>query len=84
MNRRRLDFEAFRDAVLQVSGQLQLEPMGGPSQEITGEHPAVRRTLYAFIERQNLPGLFRVFDMASPDTHAPNGSRRRCLSRPCI
>ena len=71
MNRRRLDFEAFRDAVLQVSGQLQLEPMGGPSQEITGEHPAVRRTLYAFIERQNLPGLFRVFDMASPDTHAP-------------
>ncbi len=71
MNRRRLDFEALRDAVLQVSGQLQCEPIGGPSQEITGEHPSPRRTLYAFIERQNLPGLFRSFDVASPDTHAP-------------
>ena len=27
-----------------------------------------RRTVYGFIERQNLPGLFRSFDFASPDT----------------
>ena len=35
--------------------------------------PAVhaRRTLYAFIDRQNLPGLFRTFDYASPDAHSP-------------
>ena len=27
--------------------------------------------MYGFIDRQNLPGLFRTFDFASPDTHAP-------------
>jgi len=27
-----------------------------------------RRTVYGFIDRQNLPGLFRTFDFASPDT----------------
>src|SRR6185295_1184612 len=26
-----------------------------------------RRTIYAFIDRQNLPGMFRTFDFASPD-----------------
>ena len=30
-----------------------------------------RRTVYGFIDRQNLPGLFRTFDFASPDTHQP-------------
>ena len=27
-----------------------------------------RRTIYGFIDRQNLPGLFRTFDFASPDS----------------
>ncbi len=70
-NRRRLDFEAIRDAVLHVSGGLQAESVGGPSAPITGKTASQRRTLYAFLDRQNLPGLFRVFDVASPDTHAP-------------
>jgi hypothetical protein len=30
-----------------------------------------RRTIYGLIDRQNLPGLFRAFDFASPDTHSP-------------
>jgi hypothetical protein len=30
-----------------------------------------RRAVYGFIDRQNLPGTFRSFDMALPDTHAP-------------
>ena len=30
-----------------------------------------RRTVYGFIDRQNLPGLFRTFDFASPDAHSP-------------
>jgi len=30
-----------------------------------------RRTVYGFIDRQNLPGLFRTFDFASPDTSSP-------------
>ena len=27
--------------------------------------------MYGFIDRQNLPGLFRTFDFASPDTSTP-------------
>jgi len=69
-NRRRLDFEAQRDAFLFVSGALD-GTMGGPSVPIAADTTTPRRTVYAFIDRQNLPGLFRTFDFASPDTHAP-------------
>ena len=64
-NRRRLDFEALRDAMLDVSGSLDLA-MGGKSRDLL-EAP-YRRTVYAYIDRQNLPGVFRAFDFASPDT----------------
>ena len=67
MNRRRLEFEPFRDTLLAVSGRLDLE-QGGHSVEITTEPFTTRRTVYSFIERQNLPGIFRTFDFASPDT----------------
>jgi hypothetical protein len=70
MNRKRLDFESMRDSILSVSGQLDTT-IGGPSVEIAGGSPSPRRTLYGFIDRQNLPSLFRTFDFASPDTHAP-------------
>jgi hypothetical protein len=65
--RRRLDFEAMRDTLLAASGRLDLR-MGGHGVEITTKDYAVRRTVYGFVERQNLPGLFRTFDFASPDT----------------
>jgi hypothetical protein len=32
---------------------------------------ATRRSVYLFVDRQNLPGTLRVFDFASPDTHSP-------------
>ena len=67
--RRRLDFESLRDSMLHVSGRLDLTP-GGPSVDISGPD-ATRRTVYAFVDRQNLPGMFRAFDFAGPDTHAP-------------
>jgi hypothetical protein len=70
MNRRRLDFEATRDALLWASGQLDLTT-GGASVDITTQPFNKRRTVYGFIDRQNLPNLFRTFDFASPDTHAP-------------
>lgn len=70
-NRRRLDFEAMRDSLLTVSGQLDAGHVGGPSAEITGDTPSYRRAVYAHIDRQNFPGLFRVFDVALPDTHNP-------------
>lgn len=70
MNRRRLEFEGLRDNLLVVSGQLD-RTLGGPAVQLVSAPFPKRRTLYGFIDRQNLPGLFRVFDMASPDAHTP-------------
>jgi hypothetical protein len=72
MNRRRLDFEALRDSLLFVAGNLD-HTVGGRPVDITTTPYTNRRTVYAFIERQNLPGIFRTFDFASPDA---SSSRR--------
>jgi len=66
-NRRRLELEALRDGLLAASGRLDRR-VGGPAVEITKAPYPLRRTVYAFVERQNLPGVFRTFDFASPDT----------------
>jgi hypothetical protein len=66
MPRHRLDFEGLRDSLLAASGSLDLR-MGGQPVEITTRDYAVRRSVYGMVERQNLPGLFRTFDFASPD-----------------
>lgn len=70
MNRRRLDFEALRDTLLARSGNLDLS-LYGKSEPIDTPPFSARRTLYAYIDRQNLPSIFRTFDMASPDSHSP-------------
>ncbi len=70
MNRRRLDFEALRDSVLVVSGQLD-RTMGGLPVSITSQPATRRRSVYAFIDRARLPGVFQTFDFASPDQHSP-------------
>jgi hypothetical protein len=70
MNRQRLDFEQLRDAILAVSSHLDRK-MGGRAVEIVEPPFSNRRTVYGFIDRQNLPGLFRTFDFASPDTSTP-------------
>jgi hypothetical protein len=36
--------------------------------DIETEPFATRRTIYGLIDRQNLPGVFRTFDFANPDT----------------
>ena len=69
-SRKRLDFEALRDALLMASGALDSQIGGGSVKVAEAPFPR-RRTLYAFIDRQNLPGLMRTFDFANPDTHAP-------------
>ncbi len=66
-NRRRLEFEALRDTLLAASGQLDLTP-GGLPDDLIKEPFTHRRTIYGFIDRQNLPGLFRTFDFPNPDT----------------
>ena len=68
--RKRRDFESMRDGMLAGCDFLDTQ-MGGPSVEITEPRLTPRRSLYARINRQNLPGLFRTFDFASPDMHSP-------------
>jgi hypothetical protein len=70
MNRRRLEFEAMRDSLLAVSGKLDAT-VGGRPVDLLAEPFTTRRTVYGFIDRQDLPGLFRVFDFASPDVSTP-------------
>ncbi|MEP6670075.1 MAG: PSD1 and planctomycete cytochrome C domain-containing protein [Chthoniobacter sp.] len=70
MNRRRLDFEAMRDSLLAVAGQLD-STMGGRPVEITAAPYAKRRAVYGLIDRQNLPGVFHTFDFATPDQTSP-------------
>ena len=70
MNRRRLDLEAFRDSLLAAAGRLDLA-MGGPSVQLTTAPFSTRRSVYGFIERQNLPQFFRTFDFSNPSTHTP-------------
>jgi hypothetical protein len=68
MNRLRLEYEPLRDALLAVAGQLDPR-MGGKGEDMTAPHPPFshRRSVYGFIDRQNLPGVLRTFDFASPD-----------------
>ena len=69
-NRRRLDFEAIRDALLAVSGRLD-EVIGGPPMPSLTEPASNRRTLYGYVDRLNLPGLYRTFDFPDPTTTSP-------------
>ncbi len=69
-NRRRRDFESLRDSILDASNHLQ-HTIGGEPQEITSATPTPRRTVYAMVDRQNLPSIFRTFDFANPDAHSP-------------
>ncbi len=70
MNRRRLDFESTRDSLLAVSGRLDDAIGGPPMPGLTGA-AANRRTLYGFVDRLNLPGLYRTFDFPDPTTTSP-------------
>ncbi len=70
MNRRRLDFEATRDALLAAGGDMDLK-IGGPSIDLLAQPFSRRRSVYGYVDRQNLPGLFRTFDLATPDTTSP-------------
>lgn len=74
MDRRRLDFEAMRDAILFVSGELDFA-VGGPSVARIMSDSNRRRTIYTHIDRQNLPGVMRTFDFPPPDVSS--GSRNK-------
>lgn len=67
-NPRRAQFEVLRDSMLVVSDQL-IEQVGGKSIDMLGNDVVPRRSVYANIDRQDLPNLLRAFDFASPDQH---------------
>jgi hypothetical protein len=67
--RRRLDVEAWRDAMLAVSGTLDRR-MGGPPASL--DAPANdRRTLYGVVKRRELADVLRLHDFPDPTTHSP-------------
>jgi hypothetical protein len=73
MNPRRLDFESTRDALLAVAGELN-PILGGKPFDNVADPAATRRTMYARIDRLNLPGVFRTFDFPNPDASSPERS----------
>ena len=72
-NRQRLEWEAMHDALLAAAGNLD-ETIGGRPVKLFTEPYPKRRAVYAYIDRQNLPGTLRTFDFASPDLMNPQRS----------
>ncbi len=72
MNRRRLDAECLRDAMLAVSGRLD-RSLGGPTirkgttSEIAYRFDETRRSVYVPIFRNKLLELFEAFDFGDPN-----------------
>jgi hypothetical protein len=56
--------------VLAVAGRLDAT-IGGRPVSLFAQPFTNRRAVYGFIDRQDLPGTFRVFDFASPDVSTP-------------
>jgi hypothetical protein len=71
MPRQRVDFEAMRDSMLAVAGRLDNSVGGRPFDEIMNARNT-RRTIYALVNRNDLPGVFRAFDFADVDASAPD------------
>jgi hypothetical protein len=68
-NRRRLDLEQMRDSLLFIAGELDTRHGGRP--QVITDTANFRRTVYAFVERQNIPAVVQNFDAASADTATP-------------
>ena len=75
--RKRLEVEGWRDAMLQVSGQLDLRA-GGPSDDLD-RVGSVRRTVYGKVSRQRPPDVHRLFDLPDANTH---GEKRGLTTTP--
>jgi mono/diheme cytochrome c family protein len=71
MNRRRLEVEPWRDAMLAVAGRLD-GTIGGPSVDLSAGDNR-RRTIYAAVSRHELHPLLRLFDF--PDPNITSGER---------
>jgi hypothetical protein len=72
VNPHRLEFEELRDSLLMASGELTTEAGGKPRPLFAGKF-VPKRSIYGFVDRQFLPGVYRVFDFPNPDL--PSGQR---------
>ncbi|MDB6173757.1 MAG: Planctomycete cytochrome [Chthoniobacteraceae bacterium] len=70
--RHRLEFEQMRDAFLAVTDELDRTVGGKPGDILSPANK--RRSIYGLVDRQFLPGTFRVFDFANPDLHVAQRS----------
>jgi hypothetical protein len=66
-NRKRMEAEQVRDAVLMVAGNLDTS-LGGPSEELTPGF--LRRTVYGKVSRYKLDEYLQLFDFPSPNISA--------------
>src|SRR5262249_29470225 len=64
-NRRQLEVEPWRDAMLVVAGNLDPK-LGGPPADLSAATNN-RRTLYGAVSRHNLDPLLRLFDFPDPN-----------------
>ncbi|MBL8808911.1 MAG: PSD1 domain-containing protein [Planctomycetaceae bacterium] len=69
MNRKRLDFEMWRDAVLAADGSLDVT-MGGPAKPVDDDQN-LRRTLYVIVAREELHPILRMHDFPEASSHSP-------------
>lgn len=71
MNRQRLDYEAMRDCMLQVTGALDANRAGGRSVPLDAADANSWRSVYLFVDRYEQPTVPAMFDFANPDSHSP-------------
>ena len=71
MNRRRLEFEALRDALLDVAGRLETTMYGEPGDQHATDGKDFRRSIYGFVDRMNVSSLLTTFDFPNPATSSP-------------
>ncbi|QDU38519.1 Planctomycete cytochrome C [Maioricimonas rarisocia] len=69
MNRRRLEVEMWRDAMLAVSGELDAT-VGGPAVKLETDANR-RRTIYGEVDRRDLNRMLRMFDFPEATGHSP-------------
>jgi len=70
MSHKKLEVEAWRDAILSVCGNLDLS-LGGPALELN-DAKNNKRTIYGVVRRRELSDLLRLNDFPDPVTHSPN------------
>ncbi len=67
-NRQRLEFEPLHDAILAVSGQLDLKVGGSPTRLFNGNR---RRAVHGYVDRLEFPSLLTTFDVPNPASCIP-------------